>query len=62
VLNTGQVLNSRSGDLKWGDEVFGARIELLDVDGDGILEVLTESDAAVMKIYDVDVRREKHLQ
>lgn len=45
VLNTGQVLNSRSGDLKWGDEVFGDRIELLDVDGDGILEVLTEATA-----------------
>ena len=62
VLNTGQVLNTRTGDVKWGDEVFGARIELLDIDGDGILEVLTESDGSVMRIYDVDERREKHLQ
>lgn len=62
VLNTGQVLNTRTGDVEWGDEVFGARIELLDIDGDGILEVLTESDGSVMRIFDVDERREKHLQ
>ena len=62
VLNTGQVLNTRTGDVEWGDEVFGARLELLDIDGDGILEVLTESDGSVMRIFDVDERREKHLQ
>jgi len=62
VLNTGQVIDSRTGDLKWGDVVFGSRIELLDIDGDGILEVLTESDGLPLKIYDVDHRQEKHLQ
>jgi len=62
VLNTGQIVDARGGDVEWEDEVFGARIELVDVDGDGIPEVLSESDGAVLRIYDVDIRREKHLQ
>nr|MBC8423775.1 hypothetical protein [bacterium] len=62
VLNTGQVIDSRGGDVEWEDEAFGARIELVDMDGDGIPEVLTESDGGVLKIYDIDNRREKHLQ
>ncbi len=62
VLNTGQVLDSRSGDVEWEDEVFGSRIELADIDGDGIPEVLSESDGTVLKVYDVDHRKEKHLQ
>jgi hypothetical protein len=62
VLNTGQVIDSRSGDVEWEDEVFGSRIELLDMDGDGLPEVLTESDDAPMKVFDVDHRKEKHLQ
>jgi hypothetical protein len=62
VLNTGQVLDSRSGDVEWEDEVFGNRIQLVDIDGDGLPEVLTESDGALMRIYDVDHRREKLLQ
>ncbi len=62
VLNTGQIIDARGGDVEWEDEVFGARIELVDMDGDGIPEVLTESDGGMLKIYDVDTRREKHLQ
>ena len=62
VLNTGQVVDSRSGEVEWADEVFGARIDLVDVDGDGVPEVLTESDGTALRIYDVDVRKEKHLQ
>jgi hypothetical protein len=62
VLNTGQVVDSRSGDLKWDEEVFGSRIELVDMDGDGIVEVLTESDGIYLKIFDVDHKKEKHLQ
>jgi hypothetical protein len=62
VLNTGQVVDSRSGDVIWADEVFGARIDLVDFDGDGVLEVLTESDGAPLRIFDVDLRKEKHLQ
>jgi hypothetical protein len=62
VLNSGQVLDVRTGDVEWSEEVFGSRIELLDMDGDGVLEVLSESDGNVMRIFDVDHRKEKHLQ
>ncbi|MHB8080421.1 MAG: hypothetical protein ACYDIE_14355 [Candidatus Krumholzibacteriia bacterium] len=62
VLNTGQVIDGRTGEVEWSDEVFGARIDLADVDGDGIPEVLSESDGAPLRIYDVDLRKEKHLQ
>lgn len=62
VLNTGQVVDSRTGDVEWEDEVFGNRIVLVDIDGDAIPEVLSESDGMVMKIFDVDYRKEKHLQ
>lgn len=62
VLNTGQVLDSASGAIKWEDEVFGSRMELLDFDGDGILEVLTESDGMALKVYDIDYRAEKRFQ
>jgi len=59
VLNTGQVIDSGTGEVKWEDEVFGARIELLDLDGDGLLEIFTESDGAPLRVYDVDRRAEK---
>ena len=62
VLNTGQVINGRTGGVEWSDEVFGARMDLADVDGDGIPEVLSESDGAVLRIFDVDMRKEKHMQ
>jgi len=62
VLNTGQVLDSASGAIKWEDETFGSRLELLDFDGDGIMEVLTESDGLPLKVYDVDYRSEKRFQ
>jgi hypothetical protein len=62
VLNTGQIVNARSGDVEWAGEVFGSRIVLLDMDGDGIPEVLSESDGTVMRIFDVDHQREKQLQ
>lgn len=59
VLNTGQVLDSSSGDVKWQDEVFGTRLELLDFDGDGVLEVLTEGEGTPMKVWDIDYKQEK---
>jgi len=36
VLSTGQVVDSLSGEVEWEDEVFLVKIELLDVDVDGI--------------------------
>ena len=62
VLNTGQVLDGGTGDVKWEDQVFGARFELLDLDGDGLLEILTESDGAPLRVFDVDYKAEKRFQ
>ncbi len=62
VLNTGQVLDGGTGDVKWEDQVFGARFELLDMDGDGLLEILTESDGAPLRVFDVDYKAEKRFQ
>lgn len=62
VLNTGQVLDSGTGEVKWEDQVFGPRFELLDFDGDGILEILTESDGAPLRVFDVDRRSEVRFQ
>lgn len=62
VLNTGQVLDSGTGAVEWEDEVFGTRLELLDIDGDGILEVLTEGDGTPLRVFDVDFKAEKRFQ
>ncbi|HPF35864.1 MAG TPA: hypothetical protein P5571_10035 [Candidatus Krumholzibacteria bacterium] len=62
VLSTGQVVGARNGDVEWDSEVFGTRLELLDIDADGIPEILAENDGALMRIYDADVQREKQLQ
>ena len=63
VLNTGQVLDSGTGDVEWEDETFFARIELLDIDGDGIPEVLTENPGGgPMKVFDVDFHSEVRFQ
>ncbi len=62
VLDTGQVLDSGTGDVEWSGEVFGERLELLDFDGDGILEILTESDGTQLRVWDADHKREKRFQ
>ena len=62
VLNTGQVLDSATGDVEWEEQAFGNRLELVDFDGDGILEVLTESDGVPMRVWDIDYRAEKRFQ
>jgi hypothetical protein len=59
VLNTGQVVDASTGDVIWQDEVFGSRLELLDLDGDGTLEVMTEGEGTPLKVWDVDFRQEK---
>lgn len=62
VLNTGEVLDGQTGEVEWNDEPFGQRIELLDFDGDGILEVLTESDGAPLRVFEIDYRQEERFQ
>ena len=62
VLNTGQILDSGTGSVKWEGQVFGARIDLLDIDGDGLLEILTESDGAPLRVFDGDRQAEVRFQ
>jgi len=62
VLNTGAVLDGLSGAVEWAEESFGQRIELLDFDGDGILEVLAESDGGQLRVFEIDARRELRFQ
>ena len=62
VLNTGQVLDSGTGEVEWEDQVFGVRLELLDIDGDGIPEILTEGPGGPLRVWDADFRAEKRFQ
>jgi hypothetical protein len=63
VLNTGQVVDSVSGDVKWEDEPFFGKIELLDIDGDGMPEILTENPGnGPLKVFDADYRSEIRFQ
>jgi hypothetical protein len=63
VLNSGQVLDSLSGEVEWADEAFYARIELLDIDGDGMPEILTETEiGGPLKVFDADYRSEVRFQ
>lgn len=62
VLNTGQVLDSGTGRVEWSDQVFGEGLELLDFDGDGILEILSEGPGQPLRVWDADFRAEKRFQ
>ncbi len=59
VLNTGMVLDSVRMEPEWSTEPFGQIIELLDIDGDGIEEVLGYENNLRMRIYEVDQQNEK---
>ncbi len=59
VLNTGTVLDAVRMEPKWSTEPFGQIIELLDIDGDGIEEVLGYENNLRMRIYEVDLQNEK---
>ncbi len=63
VLNSGQVVDSISGDIEWEDQPFFGKIELFDIDGDGMPEVLTENPGnGPLKVFDVDHRSEVRFQ
>ncbi len=59
VLNTGLVLDGTRLEPKWSTDDFGTIIELLDIDGDGIQEILGYDDNGKMKIYEADQQQEK---
>ena len=60
VLNSGEILDIRFKSVKWKSDIpFGSRLYLLDVDSDGLLELVTEYNQAYVRIIDIDQRREK---
>jgi hypothetical protein len=61
VLNSGVVIDTVVGEAEWRTDPFGERIELLDIDGDGIEEVLGYTQGAPMRIFEVDRRQERPL-
>ncbi len=61
VLNTGEILDIRFKALKWKSDVpFGSRLYLIDLDNDGLLELVTEYNQAYIRVFDIDQRREKY--
>ncbi|MFH0777984.1 MAG: hypothetical protein V2A71_05060 [Candidatus Eisenbacteria bacterium] len=59
VLNSGFVINARTLSVEWQTDFFGVRLTLVDVDGDGVAELVSESSGGALRIYDLDVRQEK---
>jgi hypothetical protein len=60
VLNEGYIFDARYHDLEWqSPDSFGQRMGLLDIDDDGILEVIGEFRDRFIRIFDIDLRREK---
>jgi hypothetical protein len=53
ILNTGTIIDSKffNIEFEW-DRPFGARIELFDMNGDGIPEIFGESPDMTLKIFD----------
>jgi hypothetical protein len=62
VLNTGIVLDSQDAEPEWATGNFGSYIELFDIDGDGIEEILAHEPFRPMIIYDAENQQEKPLQ
>lgn len=60
VLNDGLVFDARFHDLEWqSPEAFGERLGALDIDNDGIPEIIGEYDGRYLRIFDIDLRRMK---
>ena len=59
VLNSGWVLDAARAEPEWSTEAFGPIIELLDIDGDGLEEILGYANAQQMRIFDADEQQEK---
>ncbi len=62
VLNDGYVFDARFFDLEWqSPESFGERMGLLDIDEDGIVELIGEFQGRYLRVFDIDLRREKSI-
>jgi len=63
VLNSGQVIDSVSEAIEWEEQTFFRHIELLDIDGDGVPEVLTEDGLnGPIKVFRMDYGNEVRFQ
>ena len=63
VLNDGFVFDARFRDLEWqSPESFGERLGILDLDNDGIVELIGEFSGGQLRIFDVDLRRQKAIR
>jgi hypothetical protein len=65
VLNSGVVIDAVLADAQWSTDEFGSQIELLDIDGDGIEEILGYTPASPsqnMRIFEADLQQEKPLR
>lgn len=61
ILNTGAIIDSKFYTLEASslmDGVFGMRLHLLDMNGDGHPEIIGELPGYVLKVYDVYAQRE----
>lgn len=60
VLNTGLVLGAVFRDVEWTYEPgFGTKMDLFDIDSDGILEIVSIGGDGLVRVFDVDERRLK---
>ena len=64
MLNSGRVLDALTADAEWETQAFGLQISLIDIDGDGIQEVIGygQPNQGTIRIFDVDERQEKPFQ
>ena len=62
IISDGYIFDAHFFDLEWqSPEPFGDRIGLLDLDGDGITELIGEFQGRNLRVFDVDLRREKSI-
>ena len=60
VLSDGYVFDARFRDLEWqSPESFGQHLGVIDLDNDGIVELVGEFGGRFVRIFDIDLRREK---
>jgi hypothetical protein len=59
ILNTGYIFDSKFYNIEFSwDRPFGARIELFDLNGDGIPEIWGESPDQVLSVFDYYAQRD----
>lgn len=63
ILNTGEIINFQFKAMKWKMDAVtvgaDSRLYLIDVDRDGILELVVEYTQQYIRIFDIDQRHEK---